>query len=63
MGTFVNYSYYVYRSYIEITWGYCVLAPILNPNCDFTSIFFYFVFLSLFFQNEGLIYPYSVNSR
>ena len=43
--------------------GYCVLAPILNPNCDFTPIFFHFVFLPLLFQNEGLVYPYSVNSR
>ena len=34
-------------------WGYCVLASILNPNCNFTSIFFHFVVLPLLFQNEG----------
>ena len=43
--------------------GYCVFAPILNPNCDFTLIFFHFVFLPLLFQNKGSVYPYSVNSR
>jgi len=43
--------------------GYCVLAPILNPNYDFIPIFFYFVFLPLLFQNKGSVYPYSMNSR
>ena len=39
--------------------GYCVLAPILNLKCDFTPTFFHFVFLPLFFQNEGSVYPNS----
>jgi len=53
---------YMIQSIIK-KWGYCVLALILNPNCDFTLIFFHFVFLSLLFQNEGSVYPYSMNSR
>ena len=42
--------------------GYWVLGPILNLNCDFTPIFFHFVFLPLLFQNEGSVYPYSVTA-
>ena len=38
---------------------YYVFAPISNPNCDFTSTFFHFVFLPLLFQNEGSVYPNS----
>ena len=38
---------------------YYVFASISNPNCDFTLTFFHFVFLPLFFQNEGSVYSNS----
>ena len=42
--------------------GNCVLAPILNSNCDFALNFFHFAFLPLLFGNETSVYPYSVSN-
>jgi hypothetical protein len=42
--------------------GYCVLAPALNVNCDFTLSLLVSSFLTLRFEYEASVYPYSVNS-
>ena len=34
-------------------WGYCVLAPILTSNCDFTPVSVIVVILPLVFENEA----------
>ena len=36
---------------------YCVLAPILTLNCDFTLTFSHFAFLPLLFHYEASVYP------
>jgi hypothetical protein len=39
---------------------YCVLAPTLNVNCDFTLTFFVGAFLSLPFENGASVYHYYI---